>query len=551
VIDNLHELSNTITAVANRILEIVTEHSTSSQRYVGYDDVSDLISEEDYLTYFDFISSELQGREEILDLDTADNEFDIVCGLRWCRNYEPLSEEEDILRYDLGSEKFLKAPSMSRMAEIGELAIKQMILNGNEKPLDFFELGVTGDEIAYMRTLTGHDHPKLKDLRSVLETASSPVTEKDYEDLVIQSVMRYESFVYSGLDPERVFAPGPDGTSLQKRPHPFYICILDDQQTNQKVLDQYPEARNAFRKIFSEAPQTEAMRAGAVIDGRPALIYSLKLNDIEDPVVRHAMAAMTAGQLDAAFSGSNIKITYGVGISDYGNGEILAILPADADMDLLRRFEQVFVQTLHDRPFTGDARWVESQYQAILNHTREQLPRMGPFFSPWAKALPEKAALLACHALGSYLGRNHMDWTHAQLTHDEQRLCRLQDKLTVIGNDEVLSAVTHEGMYAAEQSLSKSVTLYTNEKGTGTNSFSLPLGKLSLALQEKGYSKDQPVTDFLMNYHPEDAREIKAIIDHMPKRSLSQQVSSAEERRKSEDHGQNLQAKEKSVDRDF
>ena len=86
-IDNLRELSEVITAVVNRILVVATENTSTGQWYIDYDDVSDIITKEDYLTYFDLIASELMDREEVLDLDTSDHTFDIVCGLAWCKNY--------------------------------------------------------------------------------------------------------------------------------------------------------------------------------------------------------------------------------------------------------------------------------------------------------------------------------------------------------------------------------------------------------------------------------------------------------------------------------
>lgn len=94
MIDNVRELSDVVTNVANRIIEVATGNTTSGQYYVDYDDFSDLISHEDYLQYADLIASELYGREEILDLDRDGEEFDVNCGLAWCKNYEPLPEED-------------------------------------------------------------------------------------------------------------------------------------------------------------------------------------------------------------------------------------------------------------------------------------------------------------------------------------------------------------------------------------------------------------------------------------------------------------------------
>ena len=94
MIDNVRELCEVVTNVANRIIEVATGNTTRGKYYVDYDAFSDLISHEDYLQYADLIESELYGREEILDLDRDGEEFDVNCGLAWCKNYEPLPEED-------------------------------------------------------------------------------------------------------------------------------------------------------------------------------------------------------------------------------------------------------------------------------------------------------------------------------------------------------------------------------------------------------------------------------------------------------------------------
>lgn len=44
MIDNVRELCEVVTNVANRIVEVATGNTTSGQYYVDYDDFSDLIS---------------------------------------------------------------------------------------------------------------------------------------------------------------------------------------------------------------------------------------------------------------------------------------------------------------------------------------------------------------------------------------------------------------------------------------------------------------------------------------------------------------------------
>ena len=126
MIDNLRELSEVVTNVANRIVEVATENTSSGQYYVDYDDVSDLISHEDYLQYMDLIESELYGREEILDLDRDGEEFDVNCGLAWCKNYEPLPEED----FSYGYLDIRPAPSLAHLADIGKATVDHLVTKG-------------------------------------------------------------------------------------------------------------------------------------------------------------------------------------------------------------------------------------------------------------------------------------------------------------------------------------------------------------------------------------------------------------------------------------
>jgi len=116
-ITSIETLSEVITAVANRAIEITVDKTTSGNRYVAYDDVSDLISKSDYLKYFDLIVDEVYSHEELLDLNITDNhELDINCGLAWCKNYEPLPEEGYEFGKDYGYEDFVPKPSLTQLA---------------------------------------------------------------------------------------------------------------------------------------------------------------------------------------------------------------------------------------------------------------------------------------------------------------------------------------------------------------------------------------------------------------------------------------------------
>ena len=115
-ITTISELDQVITNIANRCIELCVQHSSTGNWIVDHEDLSDLISEEDYLRFYDFIADEISSREEVLDLDTADHKLDIIIGLAWCKNYTPLndSEEEQALAKEAGSCEVKPLMSMSQ-----------------------------------------------------------------------------------------------------------------------------------------------------------------------------------------------------------------------------------------------------------------------------------------------------------------------------------------------------------------------------------------------------------------------------------------------------
>lgn len=91
----IEDLADVICEVVNYVVKESCRKTTTGNYIMEHDDVSHLISEEDYLKYFDLIAAELASREEVLDLDTADYTLDAIYGLAWCPNYEVLPEEKD------------------------------------------------------------------------------------------------------------------------------------------------------------------------------------------------------------------------------------------------------------------------------------------------------------------------------------------------------------------------------------------------------------------------------------------------------------------------
>lgn len=150
-IHSVSELSETITAVANRAYEIVTTKSSTGQYYIGYDAVSDLISYEDYLQYFDLIEDEMYRHIELLDLDiTDDHEFDMNCGYAWCKSFEPLPDE-GIAEGEYDNLDFTPKPSMAHLAEIGQKLLECYAKERSLAGINIQEFGISEADLAYSR----------------------------------------------------------------------------------------------------------------------------------------------------------------------------------------------------------------------------------------------------------------------------------------------------------------------------------------------------------------------------------------------------------------
>ncbi len=128
---SLEDLSDVITAVVNRAVEKGATSTTSGNYYMGYEAFSDLITEEDYLHYFDLIVYELQGREELLDLEVLYDSHELDCnfGLDYCPSYQFCEGDEEIFgsfeEWEQTPTKPVSQPlSMHRMALIGENAVQ-------------------------------------------------------------------------------------------------------------------------------------------------------------------------------------------------------------------------------------------------------------------------------------------------------------------------------------------------------------------------------------------------------------------------------------------
>lgn len=107
---SMNEPNETIIKVADKMIEIGTEYTSGGNYIVNYDDVKELISYEDYLSSFAIIAEELDSRPEVLELDTYDEEFDMIFGLDYCPNYEWINGDEEV--FGCSFEEWLKKPTL-------------------------------------------------------------------------------------------------------------------------------------------------------------------------------------------------------------------------------------------------------------------------------------------------------------------------------------------------------------------------------------------------------------------------------------------------------
>ncbi|MBQ3407238.1 MAG: hypothetical protein IJH11_08350 [Lachnospiraceae bacterium] len=141
-------LDQVVVNVANRCVELAAENSTTGNWIIDQEDLQDLISVEDYLTFLPLIESELRSREEVLDLDTTDQRLDLIIGIAWVKNYTPLidTEEEQALAREAG--KAAVKPLMSMTQTISFLRARvhalQSALDMEDKPEEFVQCPCCG-----------------------------------------------------------------------------------------------------------------------------------------------------------------------------------------------------------------------------------------------------------------------------------------------------------------------------------------------------------------------------------------------------------------------
>lgn len=537
MIDNLRELNDVINNVANRIVEVATGNTSSGQYYVDYDDVSDLITHEDYLQYMDLIASELYGREEILDLDRAGDEFDVNCGLAWCKNYEPLPEED----FSYGYLDVRPAPSLTHLADIGKNTVDHLVKKGPFANLYGEDLGVSELDKNYVKAYQQQDHQIVAHVPQPMHDL--PCGWLSYKEMQIQSQQRRQE----GRRPMLEWA--------------FNVAGQDISAPG--IREQHPQEFKALKdsiKLPNHA--TEFSRTGAFLYGKPALVYNLTLkNELAgheyDPEF-HAKTAMMAAHLKKALEHYNVNITYGIETGDASDkycspaDEILAFVPADAAPANIAQFEKDLSKVLEEMPLTQDISWVAKQYAAALSALPEYAAQPS---GHWLSEHPDTwqdVATRACEQLGVRVGELQSDILAARKTGDEKRLESLASycSFTADGSQDYLDECLCFADRAVRRDYSSPVVLYTepcsaDRKYAPDDRFTIPAGKLKAMLPDLGYDADTPLMVFLNGYTCEVAQEAKALHEERKskaKPTLDQQMKNAENRR--QDPGQNDNARD-------
>lgn len=538
MIDNLRELCDVITNVANRIVEVATGNTTSGQYYVDYDDFSDLISHEDYLQYADLIESELYGREEILDLDRDGEEFDVNCGLAWCKNYEPLPEED----FAYGYLDVRPAPSLAHLADIGKNTVDHLVKKGPFANLYGEDLGVSESDKDYVKAY--QQEPQ------IFEHIPAPMHDLpcgwlSYKEMQIQSQQRRQE----GSRPMLEWAFNVAGQDISDS------GIREDRPQEFKILKD---------SIKLPKHTTDFTRAGAFLYGKPALVYIFERKDnlsafeSGNAPVFHTQTAMMAAHLKKALEHYNVNITYGIETGDASDkycspaDEILAFVPADAAPANIAQFEEDLSKVLEEMPLTQDISWVAKQYAAALSALPEYAAQPS---GHWLSEHPDTwqdVAARACEQLGARVGELQSDILAARKTGDEKRLESLASycSFTADGCQDYLDECLCFADRAVRRDYSSPVVLYTepcsaDRKYTPDARFTIPAGKLKAMLPDLGYDADTALEVFLNGYTCEVAKEVRALMEEREnkvKPTLDQQMKNAENRR--QDPGQNDNARD-------
>lgn len=140
MIESLYELNEKINAIVNHIVKEACANTANGNYILDAQDACAVggMGYDDFLAHRDFIISELQGREELLDVQQYDDNFDVTCSLDFCPKYEWQEGDEAVFgsKEDFESRivKSVSQPiSMARAAEILPLAVEHLLDSENSE----------------------------------------------------------------------------------------------------------------------------------------------------------------------------------------------------------------------------------------------------------------------------------------------------------------------------------------------------------------------------------------------------------------------------------
>ena len=192
MINNLYELNETINNIVNRIVSESVKNTSTGSWTMDHDDLADLISKEDYLMYFNFISTELKGRPEVLNLDNSDQKLNCVFTPQHCPNYEWREGDESVFKCSKEQWKrnFRAKPitqplSMARMAEIGEAAINDTLEN-SDMAIDLLTecFGMSMEEIEQLQIDSPEEEEEFDSPSVSLDTMIEGAEQKSWPEIV-------------------------------------------------------------------------------------------------------------------------------------------------------------------------------------------------------------------------------------------------------------------------------------------------------------------------------------------------------------------------------
>lgn len=531
MIGSIHELNNVLNNVVNRALELAIENTTTGNWTISHDDVSELISEEDYLTYFDYIADEIMGREECLELDCADHELSITCGLAWCKNYIPLPDED----FEYGYRSFRPAPSLTHLADIGNATVKHLAHN-NSMAMNPADLGITDSDIDYALSMANPDTFLSKERTHLqqLSVLNAPVTSMTYEELLCHSAQNQ----YAGLRPA------------------IEWCINSFGQTiaNEYTKKHYPIALEHLEKRFSlDPPASLRGYVGTLISGKPALMLShihsidpLDTMNYSDRNIYHAQTEMMTSQLSEALSiyNNNISCIRGsvADSPDHVSNEIVAILPSETGRELRESFTRSFDYLLENMPFSLDPAWVKQQYDTALEYIQNDY-KASHAHPVLVEEHASEIAIKACSFLGRRLGRLTDDWFRAQAAHDNNSLHELSSFCDFTKDRMTLEDFVDDAYHAVMIDLQTPIRMYSKPPSQHAafddSCFLLRKGELLSLMRE--FQIDQTVPSFLASYSYDLATDMRQALAEKQvsarKNGLSAKIQDAEQKKSIQKEG--------------